>query len=150
MLIPNCTFLQEHHGENYFSEQFRKAILIGISSIGVTFNVIEMFCYAIFFHYVTYHNNFVASAILQQSVIKQRNNTNAISMLGLFISWVMEMWYILIVGLLSTKFEVGYLREVAATLKDFDFILIPFFQIITSVPMRKFIQPISMGNKRVS
>ena len=71
-------------------------------------------------------------------------------MLGLFISWVMEMWYILIVGLLSTKFEVGYLREVAATLKDFDFILIPLFQIITSVPMRKFIQPISMGKKRVS
>jgi hypothetical protein len=51
-----------------------------------------MFCYIIFFHYVTYHNNNIAINVLKPSVIKQRNNTNAISMLGLFASWLMEIW----------------------------------------------------------
>ena len=106
-----------------------------------------MVCYAIFFHYVTYHNNNIAATILQPAVIKQRNNANAISMLGLFASWLMEIWYLFFVGLLASKFEIGFLREVAATLKDFDFTFIPLIQILTSFPIRKFLLTTAIQNQ---
>ena len=120
-----------------FDADQRSGVLLAISCTGITLNLIEMLCYGVFFHYVTYHNNNIASAILQQSVIKQRNNTNAISMLGLFASWLLEIWYIFFVGLLAFEFDISFLREVAAALKDFDFILIPIFQTLTSVPIKK-------------
>ena len=60
-------------------------------------------------------------------------------MLGLFASWVLEIWFIMIVGIFSTKFDMDWLREVSATLKDFDFVWVPMIQILTTPPMRKMI-----------
>ena len=128
---------QDFTSGDLFDADQRSGVLLAISCTGITLNLIEMLCYGVFFHYVTYHNNNIASAILQQSVIKQRNNTNAISMLGLFASWLLEIWYIFFVGLLAFEFDISFLREVAAALKDFDFILIPIFQTLTSVPIKK-------------
>ena len=96
-----------------------------------------MICYGIFFHYVTNHNNNVAATVLKQLVIKQRNRNNAISMLGLSASWLLEIWYILFVGLFTFGFESSSMREIAAVLKDFDFLLIPVLQILTSAPIKK-------------
>jgi hypothetical protein len=58
-------------------------------------------------------------------------------MLGLFGTWILEIWYISCVALLALKFDVALLREVAAVLKDFDFVLIPLIQILTSAPIKK-------------
>jgi hypothetical protein len=35
------------------------------------------------------------------------------------------------------RFDIAFLREVAATLKDFDFVLIPLVFILTSAPIKK-------------
>jgi hypothetical protein len=59
-----------------FSSDVRSGSLMIVASFGITLNVVEMACYVIFFHYVTYHNNNVASAILQQGSIL-RNSISA-------------------------------------------------------------------------
>ena len=56
---------QDYVSDSAFTPTVRKGVLLGISALGMTFNLIELFCYVIFFHYVTYHNNNVAATILQ-------------------------------------------------------------------------------------
>jgi hypothetical protein len=114
-----------------------KDVLTVISMAGIFFILVEMFCYIILFYYLTEHNKNIAANILQPSVIKHRNKTNAISMLGLFACWLLEVWYMILVGILAIQFEMDELKEVSATLKDFDFVWIPLLQIMTSASLRK-------------
>jgi hypothetical protein len=60
-------------------------------------------------------------------------------MVGQLASWVLEVWYILAVGILSTKFNMNMMREMTFLMKTFEFLLIPFVQIFTSNPMNKFV-----------
>jgi hypothetical protein len=60
-------------------------------------------------------------------------------MVGQLASWVLEVWYILAVGILSIKFNMNMLREMTFLMKTFEFSLIPFVQILTSNPMNKFV-----------
>ena len=46
----------------------------------------------------------ISANLLKPAVIKQRNRANAISMVGQFARWVMEIWYIVLVGLLGKVF----------------------------------------------
>ena len=115
----------------------RKEILIIIAVVGIFFTLLEMFCYIIFFHHLTQHNKNIAANILKPSVIKHRNQINAISMLGLFACWLLEVWYMILVGILAIEFDMDWVKEVSATLKDFDFVWIPLLQIVTSASMRK-------------
>ena len=51
------------------------------------------------------------------------------SMVGQLASWVMEVWYLVLVGVLSTNFDMDLLREVAPLLKHLEFFLIPLVQV---------------------
>ena len=76
--------------------------------------------------------------VVSQTMIRIRNKTNAISMVGQVTSWIMEIWYIVLVGLLSTMFQVDRLREVAVLIKTTEYFLIPLVHVITSAPIKRF------------
>jgi hypothetical protein len=46
-----------------------------------------MSSYVFFFVHITNHNNTIGSSILAPNIIKQRNQVNAISMVGQLITW---------------------------------------------------------------
>ena len=50
-------------------------------------------------------------------------------MVGQLASWMMEVWYLVLVGVLSTNFDMDLLREVAPLLKHLEFFLIPLVQV---------------------
>jgi hypothetical protein len=116
----------------------RERSLMLIFVIGIFLTVIEMLCYIVFFLHVTAHNNRIAATVLQPCVIKQRNRTNAISMLGLFATWFLQMCYIIGNGLLISLFEEEWIREYSTLLKDFKFVWIPWIEIVTSAPINRF------------
>lgn len=122
-----------------YSTETSQNIVMSISLTGIFFFVVELFCYIFIFAYLTSHNKNVAAEIVNPSVIKLRNKTNAISLIGLFASWVLQTSDLLIVGVLSTKFELEWLREVTALLKGSDFLWIPMIQILTTPPIRKMV-----------
>jgi len=121
----------------------RKDIAVLFSGIGVMVIALELSCYIIFFHHIRHHNNTVATAVLSQSVLKQRNRTNAISMLGLFITFILEVCFVILVGIISTVFDQEWFREYPSALKGFDFALVPWIQILTSSPIKQFRQKMS-------
>jgi hypothetical protein len=51
----------------------------------------------------------------------------------------MEIWYIIIIGILNTVFNFELFREVAPFVKDLEFLLIPMVQIKTSEPIKQYI-----------
>ena len=110
-----------------------------LSAMGGSLTLVEVSSYIFFFHHISHHNNNVAINILKPSVIKCCNRVNAISMVGQLASWVLEVWYILVVGLLSIKFNMNMLREMSFLVKNFEFSLVPFVQILTSNPINKFV-----------
>ena len=110
---------------------------------------IELSCYIIFFHHIRHHNNTVATAVVSQSVLKQRNRTNAISMLGLFITFFLEVCFIIFVGIITTLFDQEWIREYPSALKDIDFALVPWIQILTSSPIKQFRQKISTRDQHI-
>ena len=116
----------------------RESTFLLVSSIGIFLTFIEMLCYIVFFHHIMVHNNSIAATVLQPGVIKQRNKTNAISMLGLFATWFIQMCYILGNGLLISLFDAEWLRDYSAFLKDFKFVWIPWIEIVTSAPIKRF------------
>ena len=104
--------------------------------IGGVFTLSESLFYVSFFHFLFLHNNNIAASVLHPAVVKHRNRTNAISMLGLFFTWILEIWYLVLVAIWPKQ---GSVREVGSLFKMSDFCLIPLVQIITSAPMKKFI-----------
>ena len=81
----------------------------------------------------------MAATVVKPSIIKQRNKSNAVSMVGQLLGWLMEIWYIVLIGLLSAFFNLESLREFASLLKDLEFALIPVVEVYTSTPIRNFI-----------
>ena len=59
-------------------------------------------------------------------------------MLGLFATWFIQMCYILGNGLLIDLFKMEWLREYSTLLKDFKFVWIPWIEIATSAPIKRF------------
>ncbi len=100
--------------------------------------LIELICYLLYFQYMFHHGNSVAALVVSQSTLNHRNKINAITMLGQVINWMTEIWYIFLVGILSTVFEFSLLREVAAVVKCTDFLLIPLTLILTSPTTKNF------------
>jgi hypothetical protein len=94
-----------------FQAKYKKIILqidVGLVSL---LSLTECFCYFFYFHYIYHHDNYVAAGVISMSTLKNRNRTNAISMVGQAISLLAQFWYILIVGILYAIFK-GSLREV--------------------------------------
>ena len=122
---------------------------MAFSLVGVVYTTIEILSYTIIFHYIRNHNNNNTVGIIDPSIVKMRNRINAISLSGLFAGWLMEVWYIVLVGFLSLMFDSKLLREVSTVLKYYEYYLIPLVQIHSSPPIRKFMstsQPNDIGN----
>ena len=109
-----------------------------ISVIAIFLTALEFSSYLVFFLHVHNHNNKVAAAILNSSTIKQRNRTNAISMMGLFLTWILEVCYITVTGIVVTVYKQEWFREYSAILRDFDFVVVPLIQILTTPPIKRF------------
>ena len=116
----------------------KKAMVRASFICGGIFTLVELCCYLAYFHFIYNHDNNVAAAVISQSTLKTRNKTNAISMVGQVTSWIMEIWYIVLVGLLSTMFQIDLLREVSVLIKASEYFLIPLVQILTSAPIKRY------------
>jgi hypothetical protein len=99
---------------------------------------VEISSYIILFCYISQHDNNIAKNVLKPSVIKSRNRANAVNLTGLVLGWLMEVWYIFLVGVLSFIMDQNAFREVSALLKYYEFYLILLVQIHTSPALKKF------------
>ena len=124
--------------DSFVTMNMKKKGLTAIAILGTLLTMLELTSYIIFFHYVSKHNKNVASTILQPSVIKQRNQANAISMVGQIVAWVLEIWYTIFMGFLPIYFKLETVREASALLKNIEYVLIPMVEVYTSAPIRKF------------
>ena len=121
------------------SRSLKSGLLLIFSIIGACLTTLEILSYLILFHHVWIHDNKTANFVLDQNVIKMRNRVNAISLTGLFATWMMEVCYVLFGGfLLLLLDDNNFIREVDTFVKLFDYYFIPLVQIYTSAPMKRF------------
>ena len=113
-------------------------VLTAASLVGIFLNLIVLISYIMIFSHIVHHNNNVAATVLQTEVIQRRNRSAAISMLGLMLCWLLDVLYITSTGLLFTLYNSQRLREFSSLLKVAEFLLIPWIQILTSPPIRRF------------
>ena len=116
----------------------RKKIVQICFVFGGIFTTVELICYMIYFWYIYNHDNKVAAVIISKTTLKSRNKRNAISMVGQIVSWILKVWYLVIVGLLASIFDNDMLREVSVLIKATSFLLIPLVQVLTSAPIMKY------------
>jgi hypothetical protein len=116
-------------------------MIVNIVAIVVTMlTIAEVSSYVILYYYVWKQDNQVASRILDQKTIKMRNRINALSVTGLFVTWIMEVSYLVIILSLSFVFkDQDFVREVVTFLRMYEYFFIPLIQIYTSSPIQKFI-----------
>lgn len=98
---------------------------------------IELICYIIIFHHLKVHNNEMMSGILDKNVIKKRNFVNAISLTGLFVCWLLELFHLVFAGFVSLFIGNQWNREVSTFLRQLEFVLVPLIQIGTSPPIKR-------------
>jgi hypothetical protein len=98
---------------------------------------IELFCYINIYHHLKTHNNEMMSGILDKNTIKKRNFTNAVSLTGLFVCWLVELFHLVFAGFLSLFIGNQWNREVSTFLRHLEFVLIPLIQIHTSPPIKR-------------
>ena len=131
--------------------------MVGIPVVGVILNITELVSYLFLFYFVWKHDNKLAADILSKDVIQKRNRTNALSLVGCFATWAVNIIYVIGVGLVpiiflsitnatgvsSIPFQFNNsmsVREVTSFFKFFDYLIIPFIQIKTSPPLKRFIE----------
>jgi len=100
----------------------------------------ELLCYLIYFWYIYNHDNKVAALVISKNTLKSRNKINAISMVGQVVSWIIKIWYFVLVGLLTAIFPIDLLREVSVLIKASSYFLIPFVQVLTSAPIMRYVK----------
>ena len=77
--------------------------------------------------------------IVKKEVVRQRNQNTAISMVGLFATWVLEMAYNIWLALFVWLGYSQQLRELLTIVKMAEFVIMPIIEILTSPPLRKFV-----------
>jgi hypothetical protein len=123
---------------------WKSKIFLLLTTLGTFENLMEMSSYLILYHYLWKHDNQNASRILNQKVITMRNRTNALSLTGLFITLIMEVLFLVLVGFFSLFFEDhNMFRDLGALILMYEYLFIPLAQIYTSPPIRKFISSYS-------
>ena len=83
----------------------RKEVSNGLAIFGIFVTLIEASCFVSLFHHLYNHNKNIASNVLSPSVVQQRNRVNAITMAGQLAGWTMEVWYLVVVGLLAIPYN---------------------------------------------
>ena len=120
-------------------ESWRKFWILFCSLIGLIFISIELTCYIIIFQHISVHNNTVMSEILDQNIIKKRNQVNAISLTGLFTCWSMLFFHLIVAGFFSYISGNKWNREMSTILRYFEYVLVPYIQIRTSPPIKRYL-----------
>ena len=122
------------------SLDFRKLIVrISFIMCGVL-TFIELCCYISFFLYIYNHDNNIAAQIVSQATLYSRNRSTAISMVGQIASWLMEVWYTVLVGIFTPMIKIDLLREVSVLVRISQYFYIPLMQILTSDPIKNYIK----------
>ena len=108
--------------------------------LGIGLTTIEITSYIIlYYHIICHNNNKSTQQILDQKTLKIRNRSNAISLTGLFVTWAMEVWYILLVSLVSLVInDANWFRELATLIRCCECYFIPLIQVYTSAPIKRF------------
>ena len=102
--------------------------------------ILDIVSYIALFHHVWVHDNTIAVEILDKKIIVQRNKSNALSLMGCFATWIINIFYTTGLGLLYFVVKNSAdVRNVTSFFKFYDFFLIPYVQILTSPPLRRFI-----------
>jgi hypothetical protein len=127
-------------GTNSLQMNYGKPVLQAVSFVGLLITLAELSCYVTFFLHISNHNNNVAARVIKPSVLCYRNRTNAVTMNGQIASWIVKTWYIVLVGIIGSYFNLEIVREIAAVFKFAGFALIPYVQIITSEPIQMFLR----------
>ena len=77
---------------------------------------------------------------IDSGVINARKRRNAISLVGLFATWIMEIIYVVIGGFLATFIKDGnLLGEIIGLILPIGFYLVPLIQIQTTPSIKSFI-----------
>ena len=119
---------------------FRKSVVRTCFVLCGVLTLIELCCYLSYFQFIYNHDNKVAARIVLLDTLRIRNRTTAISMVGQILSWFMQVWYTVLVGVLSTMFKVDLLREISVLVKISQYFYIPLLQIFTSTHIKNFIR----------
>jgi hypothetical protein len=100
----------------------KTTVLLLVAAIGFLLNIAELSCYITIFSYLSFVNKRNASSVLKPSIIRDRNRSNAISLTGQAAGWIMEVWYIILVGVFSTIYKFELTRELSPIIKLFEFV----------------------------
>jgi hypothetical protein len=90
----------------------------GLASFGIFITMVEASCLVALFYHLHNHNKTIAAAVVSPTVIQQRNRVNAITMAGQLAGWLMEVWYLVVVGFLAIPYnadEVTHVNIVLST-----------------------------------
>ena len=98
---------------------------------------IELSCYLTLFQHIYYHDNHVMVTILDAKVITMRNRVNAVTLKGLFATWVMDASYYCWMILFLTSNDYEQMREMLTIVKMSEFAVVPIVQVLTSPAVRK-------------
>ena len=99
--------------------------------------MIEITCYFILYHHIYSHDVNIAALVLDSSVIRKRHQVNAVSLTGLFAGWLMEVWYVVFVGIIAILFKNDSLYEMSTFCKVYAYYLVPIVQVSTSALLRR-------------
>ena len=114
----------------------RQKNVLFFSIFGATLTVIEMSSYIIFYRFLWKQDNSLSGRVLSEKVVKMRKKNNAVSITGLFATWVMEITYLGFASFVSFMVrEQEFMRDVVGCIKYFDYYFIPLVQIYTSPPI---------------
>jgi hypothetical protein len=75
----------------------------GLASFGIFVTMVEASCFVALFYHLHNHNK--TAAVVSPTVIQQWNRVNAITMAGQLAGWTMEVWYLVVVGLLAIPYS---------------------------------------------
>ena len=128
--------IKKANGSNNYCSQ---CWFLFFNIIGSVLIMAELCCYIIIFHHLTVHNNNLMAGILDQNVIKKRNMTNAVSLSGLFICWLLEAFHLIFGGFLALVVGGHWNRLLSIFIRYLEFVLVPLVHIHTSPPIRRYL-----------
>ena len=153
MLTPKIEILQfldeyEQSRQNVSILSYYLKVNISIGVIMGFMVIFEMMIYVMFFRYMYKHdNNPRLRRLLEPKVIKGRNRKNAISFIGQFCSFVVEVTKIVLVAIM---FTIGNndnkLTLVAIVFAQFAFPLMSMVEVLTSDVLRRRLPRINLYN----
>ena len=129
---------QNYVNPSYFSKSTKKAILYIYAIIGGVATLTEISFYITIYYYLTSINKKIGGKVLKQSVIKERNQRNAVSFSGQMAGCVLEFSFVFLVGIFNNLYDAELAREITPILKHFTFLLVPLIQILTTPPLKAF------------